>query len=51
VELPEWTPDTKLTGGEWHDQQVEKAIDVLKQDMAKAGGHREAQRALRRPAA
>jgi carboxyl-terminal processing protease len=51
VELPEWTPDTKLTGGEWHDQQVEKAIDVLKQDMAKAGGPREAQRALRRPAA
>ena len=38
VEFPDWTPETKLTGGEWHDQQVDKAIDVLKQEMAKAGG-------------
>jgi len=51
VELPEWTPETKLTGGEWHDQQVEKAIDVLKQEMAKVGGPREAARPARRPAA
>jgi carboxyl-terminal processing protease len=38
VEFEDWTPETKLTGGEWHDQQVDKAIDVLKQEMAKAGG-------------
>jgi carboxyl-terminal processing protease len=42
VELPAWTPETKLTGGEWHDQQVEKAIDVLKREIAQAGPSREA---------
>lgn len=37
IEFPEWTPETKMTGSEWHDQQVEKAVDILKREMAKAG--------------
>ncbi|MGQ9731969.1 MAG: S41 family peptidase [Candidatus Zipacnadales bacterium] len=51
IKFEEWTPETKLTGGEWHDQQVEKAIDVLKQEMAKIGTRREAHRRTREPAA
>lgn len=50
VEFPEWTPETKLTGGQWHDQQVDKAIDVLKQEMAKAEGG-EVRRSAARPTA
>jgi len=50
VEFPDWTPETKLTGGEWHDQQVDKAIDVLKQEMAKAAAGGETRHSAARPA-
>jgi len=40
VPLDEWTPESKFTGGQWHDQQVAKAIEVLKKKMAEtADGH------------
>ena len=37
VEFEEWDPDTKLTGGEWHDQQVDKAAEVLRKKMTEVG--------------
>jgi carboxyl-terminal processing protease len=38
VPLEDWTPETKLTGGQWHDQQLAKAIEVLKKKMTEATG-------------
>ena len=49
VEFEDWTPDTKLTGSEWHNQQVDKAIDVLEQQMAQAGAGGEPGRSAVRP--
>ncbi len=37
-----WTRETKLTGTQWHEQQVEKALQVLSKEMAEAGVRREA---------
>lgn len=36
VPFEQWTPESELTAGQWHDQQVAKAIEVLKKKMAEA---------------
>ncbi len=37
VEFDAWTSETKLTGGEWHDLQVEQAVEVLRKKMTEVG--------------
>ena len=37
VEFDEWTPESKLTGGEWHDLQVDQAMEVLRKKMTEVG--------------
>lgn len=49
VEFDPWTPETKISGTEWHEQQVEKALQVLNQKMAEAGVSREAGRPSLQP--
>ncbi len=49
VEFEPWTPETKIPGTQWHEQQVEKALQVLNQKMAEAGVSREAGRPSLQP--
>jgi carboxyl-terminal processing protease len=49
VKFDEWTPETKLAGSEWHEQQVEKALQVLNKKIAEAGTTREAGRPSPKP--
>jgi carboxyl-terminal processing protease len=49
VAFDPWTPETEVSGTEWHEQQVEKALQVLSKQMADAGLSREAGRPSLQP--